>query len=342
MTPSPAAYHQEILGSLHLILAPFILESNLGKVYLAPLDVRLSENDVFQPDLIFVARDRLKIVKESAIDGAPDLTVEILSPSTAGIDRDLKRKTYAQYGVKELWLIDPVEKGVALYALQEDPTEPYSTFRTGRGSMLATLSRLSPQYRSDFLNLNGQVRHQTSLPILRLPRHSGTTTGRKLRRQLCPKCRRILTQRQERERGKFAVRLTTKRRACSRSTSDHNSSVTTPPPSWLATIPLIGHPRSSLARRIPLSWGKRSNSAGKSRTSTIVGVHFFLRFPASRYLELPAWNRLIGRSTFDVGRWVTEYEQTNLPLYNPMYRNLSIRCRNLCRRLRRFVHPAIP
>ena len=142
MTPSPAAYHQEILGSLHLILAPFILESNLGKVYLAPLDVRLSENDVFQPDLIFVARDRLKIVKESAIDGAPDLTVEILSPSTAGIDRDLKRKTYAQYGVKELWLIDPVEKGVALYALQEDPTEPYSTFE--RGEVLC--SRLFPGF----------------------------------------------------------------------------------------------------------------------------------------------------------------------------------------------------
>ena len=79
MTPSPTTYHQKILGNLYLVLAPFVNKSELGEVYLAPLDVRLSEIDVFQPDLIFVSRERLQIIGESGLEGAPDLAVEILS-----------------------------------------------------------------------------------------------------------------------------------------------------------------------------------------------------------------------------------------------------------------------
>ena len=131
MTPSPTSYHQKILGNLHLVLAPFVNEGELGEVYLAPLDVRLSENDVYQPDLIFVRRERLQIIGENGLEGAPDLAVEILSPSTLGIDRDLKRKAYAQFGVVELWLIDPIEKQISLYDLQKNPAEPYEIFESG-------------------------------------------------------------------------------------------------------------------------------------------------------------------------------------------------------------------
>ncbi len=140
MTPSPTSYHQKILGNLHLVLTPFVRKSEMGEVYLAPLDVRLSEVDVFQPDLIFVGRERLQIIGENGLEGAPDLAVEILSPSTLGIDRDLKRKAYAQFGVVELWLIDPIEKRISLYDLQENPVEPYKIFESGD----SVTSRLFP------------------------------------------------------------------------------------------------------------------------------------------------------------------------------------------------------
>lgn len=129
MTPSPSVFHQEISKRLGKLLLEWIEGQGLGLVYDAPIDVVLSEHNVVQPDLLYVSRERLGIIKEANIQGAPDLVVEILSPSTAEWDRVTKRRAYERYGVRELWLVDlegrsievATRKGVALEVLQVYP-----------------------------------------------------------------------------------------------------------------------------------------------------------------------------------------------------------------------------
>ncbi len=89
-------------------------EKKLGEVFDAPCDVVLSDTGVVQPDIFFVAADRLSIIGEKFVSGAPDLVIEILSPSTAERDRTLKMKIYARFGVREVWIADPEAKTIAV------------------------------------------------------------------------------------------------------------------------------------------------------------------------------------------------------------------------------------
>jgi Uma2 family endonuclease len=100
-------------------------------VYSSPVDVIFSNEDVFQPDLIFIAVDREGIVTERACEGPPDLVIEILSPSTGQRDRELKRKVYANYGVKEYWLVDPENDSVQVLRLAEVDFADCGIFRSG-------------------------------------------------------------------------------------------------------------------------------------------------------------------------------------------------------------------
>ena len=112
MTPSPATRHQCVSQNLSSSLGPFVIKNALGELWTAPLDVRLSHDTAVQPDLIFVSKARANIIQENYIDGAPDLVVEILSPSTAAHDRATKLTLYAEAGVPEVWLLDPLAKTV--------------------------------------------------------------------------------------------------------------------------------------------------------------------------------------------------------------------------------------
>ena len=107
LMPSPKEIHQTMAGRLFLSVGTFVRAMHLGKVYFAPFDVILSDADVVQPDLIFVSSERSHVITEDNVRGAPDLVVEILSPSTADYDRTVKRDLYARHGVPELWLVDP-------------------------------------------------------------------------------------------------------------------------------------------------------------------------------------------------------------------------------------------
>jgi Uma2 family endonuclease len=108
--PSPRPTHQEVAFRLATLLDAHVRTRGLGKVYIAPVDVILDRRAVMVPDLIFIARDRLGIVTERGVEGAPDLIVEILSPGTARRDRVAKRNEYARYGVRHYWLVDPEAK----------------------------------------------------------------------------------------------------------------------------------------------------------------------------------------------------------------------------------------
>lgn len=106
VVPSPSTLHQKVSGRIGKALQQWAEDRTLGEVYYAPCDVVLSEHDVVQPDILFISRERLEIIKKENVQGAPDLVVEILSPGTEEWDR-AKRRLYASHGVRELWLVDP-------------------------------------------------------------------------------------------------------------------------------------------------------------------------------------------------------------------------------------------
>lgn len=117
MVPSPSWTHQTILKRLFSILDAYVTEHRLGEVRFAPLDVILSEEDVVQPDLLFLSKDRLGLVTERGVRGAPDLVVEVLSEASSERDRTLKRKVYAKYGVREYWIVDPGARTIEVAGL---------------------------------------------------------------------------------------------------------------------------------------------------------------------------------------------------------------------------------
>jgi len=119
MTPSPTPYHQMVSMKLELQMAGYVLEKNLGIVLYAPLDVYLEETETYQPDLIFISNERMHIIEEERIRGAPDLVVEILSPSTGYYDLRSKYRVYEKGGVREYWIVDPRHRSVQIFSLRE-------------------------------------------------------------------------------------------------------------------------------------------------------------------------------------------------------------------------------
>ncbi len=124
VTPSPRPKHQDLIGGLAEVMRPFVRRHELGRVYPGPIDVLFAEGDYLVPDLVFVRRERLGIVTDRGVEAAPDLVVEVLSPSTALRDRTIKRERYAHYGVPEYWIIDSDRQRVEVNRLQEDADRP--------------------------------------------------------------------------------------------------------------------------------------------------------------------------------------------------------------------------
>ena len=115
LVPAPRTMHQEMILEIASTIREFVRKNNLGKVLIAPTDVLLSETEKPQPDILFVSKERLDIITEMNVQGAPDLVVEILSPSTGRYDRVEKSKMYYKYGVKEYWIVDPEHKVVEVF-----------------------------------------------------------------------------------------------------------------------------------------------------------------------------------------------------------------------------------
>jgi Uma2 family endonuclease len=121
MSPAPTPWHQRILLRLLRALAEHVERYGAGEVLCAPVDVILSDEDVYQPDIIFVSSARKAIIANDGIRGVPDLCVEVLSPSTRDLDLKTKRRAYARYELPELWIVDPDANTLLLFRLQEDP-----------------------------------------------------------------------------------------------------------------------------------------------------------------------------------------------------------------------------
>ena len=131
MAPAPREIHQYALINLIIEIGAFVKKHNLGDVYSAPTDVVLSDLNVVQPDLLFISNERAHIITPENIQGAPDLVVEILSPSTAERDRSVKSDLYAEHGVHEYWIVAPDARTITVFLLDEGAFEEVDTYSEG-------------------------------------------------------------------------------------------------------------------------------------------------------------------------------------------------------------------
>ena len=120
MAPSANLDHSGIIARLFFAFSNYFVTHKSGYVYLDNVDVHLSDEDTFIPDLSIVLKDREQILAgRKAIYGAPDMVVEVLSHSTRKKDLTIKKDTYEAQGVREYWIIDPRAKSVTVYLLKD-------------------------------------------------------------------------------------------------------------------------------------------------------------------------------------------------------------------------------
>jgi len=124
ISPAPNRYHQVISRNIEFMLMKYLEAHPIGEIYDAPFDVYLSETDVFQPDLVFVAKENFGILTDAGVEGTPDCVIEILSPSNAYLDKKSKLRVYARTGVKELWIVDSETRRVQVYDLPQNAETP--------------------------------------------------------------------------------------------------------------------------------------------------------------------------------------------------------------------------
>jgi Uma2 family endonuclease len=115
VSPAPTRKHQRTVSNVHVALVIFLRQNPVGELLPASFDVLLSKNDVVQPDLLVVTRERAGVLTDKNAQGAPDLMIEVLSPSTRTVDETLKLALYERAGVREYWMIDPDAETVRVY-----------------------------------------------------------------------------------------------------------------------------------------------------------------------------------------------------------------------------------
>lgn len=132
VSPSPTTAHQWASKRVCLLLEEWAEEHAEGLVFYAPLTVYLSDDNVVEPDLMWISKPRIReIVTRKIIRGAPDLIVEVASPSTRRWDRVKKLRVYARFGVREYWLVDPEDETVEILVLESGQ---YRIHAAGSGS----------------------------------------------------------------------------------------------------------------------------------------------------------------------------------------------------------------
>lgn len=118
MSPAPELFHQRWAGRLYFAMQRHVEANKIGEVLFAPVDVVLDEKNVVQPDLVFVSNANAGLLERRGIMGAPDLVVEIISPTSLRRDRYDKRELYARFGVKEFWLADVANRSIEILTLK--------------------------------------------------------------------------------------------------------------------------------------------------------------------------------------------------------------------------------
>jgi Uma2 family endonuclease len=115
VSPAPSPRHQRAVRDLLIALDAYAKKHG-GEALVAPLDVVFSQIDAVEPDVVYFTTERLSIIGDKNVQGAPSLLVEVLSPSSSDVDPGRKLETYAKFGVPEYWIIDPVTKTTLAHA----------------------------------------------------------------------------------------------------------------------------------------------------------------------------------------------------------------------------------
>jgi Uma2 family endonuclease len=119
VTPAPVPRHQAVSRNLLYVLHGYVRDRGLGEVFDAPIDVILADTTIVEPDLVFVSTAKRQLITERAIEGPPDLMVEILSPHSQRHDRITKFALYARFGIPHYWIVDTGARSIELYELAE-------------------------------------------------------------------------------------------------------------------------------------------------------------------------------------------------------------------------------
>jgi Uma2 family endonuclease len=154
VTPAPSWKHQRAVLRLGVLAENFLGTEPLGAVCVSPLDVILPGRlaDPVQPDLVFISRERLGIVKDRLVEGAPDLIIEVLSPSNWLDDRRDKFEIYAEAGVREYWIASPMERTVEVFVLRNGIYELLGKFGEGEHVRSEVLPSFTPAINEIFVD----------------------------------------------------------------------------------------------------------------------------------------------------------------------------------------------
>jgi len=120
---APKPLHQRASMRLSKLLSNFVDEKQIGEMFASPIDVFFDDYNNTQPDLLFIKKERSFIVTNNDVEGAPDLIIEILSPSTQRTDKREKYKLYQEFGVQEYWIVDPNNKSIDVFSLENNRYE---------------------------------------------------------------------------------------------------------------------------------------------------------------------------------------------------------------------------
>ena len=132
---APAPIHQSVLRNL---LVAIEIHNRLGKagiVFCAPIDVFLDNYNLLQPDIIFITNERKDLITKDGIKGAPDLVIEIISPSSVARDRVAKKRIYQRCGVKEYWLVSPEYEEIEIFVLKDNVYDLFSAAIKSEGKL---------------------------------------------------------------------------------------------------------------------------------------------------------------------------------------------------------------
>lgn len=150
VSPAPNRLHQTIVKNLIFLLEMHLKRHPIGKVFVSPFDVLLTDINAYQPDVCYFSKARYTSLTEQGADGAPELVVEVLSARSAKHDLGVKKEIYARTGVEEFWSVDPVKRTVTVFELDESTTTPRATLSEGKTLTTPLLPGLKIKIRDVF------------------------------------------------------------------------------------------------------------------------------------------------------------------------------------------------
>lgn len=146
----PIPRHQAIVGEIFFLLMTFAKKHG-GRAFTSPIEVYLDEHNIFEPDVLYLSPNTACQVEEKRLSGAPDLVVEVLSPSTAKIDRHEKYQAYEHHGVREYWIVDPLHELVEVWYWHEgqfDHQGAYAGEDTFQSTVLGETISVRPFFKA--------------------------------------------------------------------------------------------------------------------------------------------------------------------------------------------------